>query len=278
LQSVFDAGTTLRFWWSLLATHLVAWTFLCLTCLTLPSAWQDKPIGLTGVPWRDRLGRWMLGSPATRRGLRRALLGRNPFYWLASRERLRPVSTWMFIAGVPAIIALDVAMIALVWAADPNVLEQRIDDTFILLGYVLVVFAGMNVMLFVDLAALGTMGMWGGLKARLPSHAASPAVLAILVLPWVVLLSTFTAMAILRPAWLNEMKFAYFIWAWIALGIVTDVLAIIRSHRKLRQEFRIVATQRFQPPRTRRHWLSALFEEVRAPFSSEALSCGTAPR
>jgi hypothetical protein len=347
LQSVFGAGTTLRFWWSLLATHLVAWTFLCLACLILPSAWQDKPIGLTGVPWRDRLGRWMLGSPATRRGFRRALLSKNPFYWLASRERLRPVSTWMFIVVVPAsmvgiwwyfypnfelfaactvtsiilhailklefaatasrrlaeerhtgtielilstplrvseivrgqwlalrrhyfipvmaVIALDVAMIALLWASDPNALEQRIDDTFIMLGYILLVFAGMNVMLFVDLAALGSMGMWGGegpfALARRQSGSAGN-----LVLPWVVLLSAFTAMAILRPAWLNEMKFAYFFWAWIALGIVTDLLAILRSHRKLRREFRIVATQRFQPPRTRRFWLASLFEEVRAPF------------
>jgi hypothetical protein len=178
--------------------------------------------------------------------------------WLALRRH--------YFIPVMAVIALDVAMIALLWASDPNALEQRIDDTFNLLGYILLVFAGMNLMLFVDLAALGSMGMWGGLKARLPSHAASPAVLAILVLPWVVLLSAFTALAILRPAWLNEMKFAYFFWAWIALGIVTDLLAILRSHRKLRREFRIVATQRFQPPRTRRFWLASLFEDVRAPF------------
>ncbi len=358
VQSVFGAGTTLRFWWSLLVVHLVAWTWFVLACGILPHAWKDKPLGLTGVPWRDRLRRWTLGNPGTRVPFRRALLSKNPFYWLAARERLRPVSTWLFVVGVPVVVAglwwyfyphfelfaaciitsitlhallklefaatasrrlaeerhtgtielilstplrvreivrgqwlalrrqyllpaltvigVDLAMMALLWLAPPGPFGQAGDEMFSAFGYVLLVFVGMNIMLFVDFAALGSMGMWGGLKARLPSHAASPAVLAVLILPWVVLLSAFTTTAILRPAWMNEIRFAYFFFTWIFLGLAADVLAIAFSRRKLFREFRVVATQRFQPPRPRRFWFWSLFEDVRAPFPD--LSVATSKR
>lgn len=348
LQAVFGTGTTLRFWWALLTTHLVAWSFLGLACLILPHAWKDKPVGPTGIPWRDGLRRWTLGNPATRVAFRRRLLDKNPFFWLAARERLRPLSTWLFISGVLAsmiglwwyfypqfevlpacaitsitlhailklefaatasrrlaeerhagtiemilstplevtqiirgqwlalrrhylvpaftVICLDMAMLLLLWIADPGLLGQAVDESFSWFGYGLLVFGGMTILLFTDCVALGSMGMWSGLKARLPSHAASPAVLAVLVLPWVVLLSAFTTTAILRPAWLNQMKFAYFLSAWFTLGLVTDVLVFLWSRGKLRREFRIVATQRFQPPPVRRFWLRSLFEDVRAPF------------
>jgi len=340
VDSVFGAGVSSRFWWSLLTTQGAAWTFLFLACRILPNAWKDKPVGPTGVPWKDRLQQWSYGKPAKRAALRRTLLNQNAFYWLASRERLRALSTWLLILGVlvaiailwgcliprfeplPAftmtaitlnavlklefaataarslaverhagtlelilstplsvrsilrgqwlalrrhylapvlvLVALDVSMSLALWLSDAATLSQMSDGTFTGLTYVVLTLAAMTMMLVVDLVALGWMGMWTGLNARLPSHAASPTVLTILVVPWVILLTTQTSIAILKTAWMTELKFWHFLLAWFGIGLAIDLFAILWSRRRLNREFRIVATQRFQPPK--RGIFSEIFE------------------
>lgn len=81
-------------WWSLAWTQLLAWGFIGLTAWLLPRRWQDEP------PKKRRLLRdwWRalsLGTPATRLKLRRKLLDRNAFMWLASRERLQALGIWI---------------------------------------------------------------------------------------------------------------------------------------------------------------------------------------
>jgi hypothetical protein len=44
--------------------------------------------------WRDRLKQWSFGDAAERKRFRARLLKVNPFYWLAGRDRLKPMWVW----------------------------------------------------------------------------------------------------------------------------------------------------------------------------------------
>lgn len=88
------------FWWSLAAVHVLAWMFLTLACWFLPRSWQEKAERAKPQSWRERWHQWSLGNPLKRAALRRRLLDRNPFYWLAARERLTVLETWMSFVAV----------------------------------------------------------------------------------------------------------------------------------------------------------------------------------
>jgi ABC-type Na+ efflux pump permease subunit len=82
-------------WLNLLCTHLTAWFFVALATLSLRKRWQDSPPKeLFSVrAWWKNLS---LGNSEVRRRLRQRLLDQNPFYWLASRDRLRSLSALLF--------------------------------------------------------------------------------------------------------------------------------------------------------------------------------------
>lgn len=83
-----------RPWMSLAGTHLLGWFFLLLATFYLPRKWQDQPVGTgKGLPWRDRLRQWTYGNPKIREARRHRLLNRNPFLWLSSRDRFRPLGS-----------------------------------------------------------------------------------------------------------------------------------------------------------------------------------------
>jgi hypothetical protein len=80
-----------RFYWvSLLLSHLMSWFLLALAAWRLPHCWQEKA-GPARLRWRDRFRQWTYGPPAFREGLRRRMVGINPFLWLVSRNRLAPL-------------------------------------------------------------------------------------------------------------------------------------------------------------------------------------------
>lgn len=81
-------------WLNILATHLMAWGFVGLAAYYLRRRWQDHPPAAK-MNFRERWKQRSLGKPAVRLRLRRQLLDRNPFLWLASRERLRPFWLWV---------------------------------------------------------------------------------------------------------------------------------------------------------------------------------------
>ena len=83
-------GWGLSYWVSLLLVHLLSWILLALAAWRLPHCWQEKA-GPARLRWRDRLRQWAYGPPAFREGLRRKLVGVNPFLWLVSRNRLTPL-------------------------------------------------------------------------------------------------------------------------------------------------------------------------------------------
>jgi ABC-type Na+ efflux pump permease subunit len=99
----FESASALRnnfFWWSLLTTCFLTAGLLALASFILPRAWQDRPSdheNKFGKGWRGVWQQIKLGPKAARTKLRRQRLDRNPFFWLASRERFRNLPLWLFI-------------------------------------------------------------------------------------------------------------------------------------------------------------------------------------
>jgi len=48
------------------------------------------------------LPRWREGAPGPRAAFRRRLLDVNPFYWLAARDRLKPLLVWLLLGALGA--------------------------------------------------------------------------------------------------------------------------------------------------------------------------------
>jgi ABC-type Na+ efflux pump permease subunit len=83
---------------SVLIIHSAAWIFLVLCCLILPRAWQDKPGTSASRKRRGVTDFFVMGGNVGRVRSRRKMLDVNAFYWLASRERMRPLSIWLMLA------------------------------------------------------------------------------------------------------------------------------------------------------------------------------------
>ncbi len=98
----FSRAWGLRFndyWSSLLALHLTALSLLALSSWIVPRNWQEKPGGRRAFAWRERLRQWKFGSPRHRQAFRTRLLRVNPFYWLASRERISSLEFLLLLVG-----------------------------------------------------------------------------------------------------------------------------------------------------------------------------------
>lgn len=91
-------------WINFAVTHLMAWGFLGLAVYFLRHRWQDAP-----PRERFNLREWWkkksLGNAVVRRRLKDRLLDRNPFLWLASRERLRSLGLWIVTVGFLGVMA-----------------------------------------------------------------------------------------------------------------------------------------------------------------------------
>lgn len=113
------------FWLSCGVVFLLIVTGLGLSCWRLPRSWQDVPS--TAVRWsiRNLLERWRRWNLASLR-LRQRLLERNPFAWVACRERVSS-------AGVMSLFVLMLGIAFwlswLIWSASAT---QTMDDQFVL--------------------------------------------------------------------------------------------------------------------------------------------------
>ena len=87
-----------RFWWSLGLVHGLAWLFLAIASFIAPRSWQDRPAGARKLRWRQRWKMWSHGNPAQRLAFRKQLLDVNAFFWLAARDRLKPLYVWTVLA------------------------------------------------------------------------------------------------------------------------------------------------------------------------------------
>ena len=91
------------FVWSAGVIHALGWIFLWLACLIVPRSWQERPGGARRERWRERWKRWSYGDIAERKGFRTRLLDVNAFFWLAARERLKPMMVWIVFGVVAAV-------------------------------------------------------------------------------------------------------------------------------------------------------------------------------
>lgn len=90
---------TYEFWLSLGTLHGLGWLALLSAAIIVRRTWQDRPRTSAGARWKDAWRRWQAGSPGKRQRYREALLNINPFYWLSSRDRLKPAYILSVIAG-----------------------------------------------------------------------------------------------------------------------------------------------------------------------------------
>jgi ABC-type transport system involved in multi-copper enzyme maturation permease subunit len=86
------------FYGSLLCVHLLSWAFLVTACLVVPRTWQDKAESPARLRRKARLSTWKYGHARSRRAFRLRLLEVNPVYWITSRDRLKPMLVWEFLA------------------------------------------------------------------------------------------------------------------------------------------------------------------------------------
>jgi ABC-type transport system involved in multi-copper enzyme maturation permease subunit len=91
LDPAFYKAASLEFWGSLIVIHGLGWAALLLACAVAPRAWQDRPAGQGRRRWQERWQRWSYGDAEERQAFQRALLNVNPYYWLAARDRLKPL-------------------------------------------------------------------------------------------------------------------------------------------------------------------------------------------
>lgn len=88
------AFLTRWFWPSVGCTFGLSVLCLTVSSLTVPRVWHDLPTTKRRLAWRRWRTELAYGAGAVRAAFRRRLLGINPFFWLTSRDRLRPVYVW----------------------------------------------------------------------------------------------------------------------------------------------------------------------------------------
>jgi hypothetical protein len=96
----FDGPYGLQRWdyWATVGViHCVTWALVAASSWIVPLAWQDQPIRSERNRWRELWHTWNFGEASKRPAFRRELLEVNPFYWLASRARLKPLHVWTFL-------------------------------------------------------------------------------------------------------------------------------------------------------------------------------------
>jgi ABC-2 family transporter protein len=87
-----------KFWWPVVAIHVLTWLLLALTNWIVPRTWQDRPapqVRAASTPWRALRRFLSYGQLAKQASHRKKLLDRNAYYWLAARARLKPIHTWI---------------------------------------------------------------------------------------------------------------------------------------------------------------------------------------
>jgi ABC-type transport system involved in cytochrome c biogenesis permease component len=102
-----DLGTGMKnlqlFAWSVAVIHALGWLFLWLACLIVPRSWQERPAGVKQLRWRERWKGWSYGNAVERKRFRTRLLDGNAFFWLAARERLKPMMVWVMFGVMAAV-------------------------------------------------------------------------------------------------------------------------------------------------------------------------------
>ena len=91
--------------------HAGTWCLIALSSWRVGNCWQERPPEGVKLSLKNRWRQWTYGSGRVRAIRRRAALDANPYYWRATRNRLRPLIPRMFITitlGAPLLIAISI--------------------------------------------------------------------------------------------------------------------------------------------------------------------------
>ena len=105
------------FWASVGIVHGLTWLLLLAASWIVPRSWQDKPRQTAGsLAWAFESS----GSKAAPQAYRTRLLNRNPFLWLASRSRSKPLLVWGVLAFVAVWWIWASLQFGMLWLSDSN--------------------------------------------------------------------------------------------------------------------------------------------------------------
>jgi len=124
-------GSPSRYWYSLLSSHLVAWSMLVIASWTLPRAWQDRPFRSRRVAFAGISIRASTDRAIACHARRSRMLDLNPIAWLS--EKNSGLNSWVWI-----LTAAGVIIPALILFVDRSVLTfAGISYIFLILIFVL---------------------------------------------------------------------------------------------------------------------------------------------
>lgn len=118
--------------------HLGAWGLIILSSWRLPYCWRERSTKNARLSLKERWRQWSYGGGQARAARRRIALEANPFFWLATRNRLRPLVPLLFILITVGILLFILIILGIlpVFATAISVLRPM----FVVLPGALVVF------------------------------------------------------------------------------------------------------------------------------------------
>ena len=93
-----------------MVVHLTSWALIVMASWWAPRCWRERPPAGARVSLREWWRQWTYGTDPKRALRRKAVLDVNPFFWRATRNRLRPLIPWMFIVltlGIALLISVS---------------------------------------------------------------------------------------------------------------------------------------------------------------------------
>lgn len=90
------------FWGTVAVIFVLTWLFTWLACIAVPHSWQDKAAPEEAhrgakKSWRQKWRQFKYGTFNQRLALRRRLMERGAYFWLAARGRFSHVQVWLFL-------------------------------------------------------------------------------------------------------------------------------------------------------------------------------------
>ena len=79
---------------SLGVIHGIAWFLILFSCWRLPRSWKDNPASAGGMRLRESWKQWSFGTGEQRRAFQTRLMDINSFFWVAARDRIKPMIVW----------------------------------------------------------------------------------------------------------------------------------------------------------------------------------------
>jgi ABC-type transport system involved in multi-copper enzyme maturation permease subunit len=143
----------------------------------------------------------------------------------------------------PVVAVLTVFFLFLTASSSDAMSQQNPEDRALWMLF----WAALMVMLVADLAGLYWVGMWEGLAAKNPTRATATSVGRILVLPWVVLGAVGLVASLVWPSAEDKPVLKLLLGLWFGLGLAADLGFGAWARHKLLAEFRLAATQRYEP-------------------------------